>query len=48
LFNDGIGVVVFVVILELAGGRAITAGGVATLFAREALGGASTPIPWRC
>lgn len=41
LFNDGIGVVVFLIILELAlGGREVTAGKVALLFAKEALGGA--------
>jgi len=41
LFNDGIGVVVFLIILELAlGGQQITLGGVALLFLKEALGGA--------
>ena len=41
LFNDGIGVVVFLIILELAqGGGEITAGRVALLFAEEAVGGA--------
>ncbi len=41
LFNDGIGVVVFVILLELAlGGGDITAGGVALLFVEEAVGGA--------
>lgn len=41
LFNDGIGVVVFLIILELAvGGGEITAGRVALLFVEEALGGA--------
>jgi CPA1 family monovalent cation:H+ antiporter len=40
LFNDGIGVVVFVIILEIAGGHAVTVGGGMILFAREALGGA--------
>ena len=41
LFNDGIGVVVFLIILELtqAGGR-VTAGNVAILFLEEAVGGA--------
>jgi len=40
LFNDGVGVVVFLVILELAtGSEAITAGHVTALFAQEALGG---------
>jgi CPA1 family monovalent cation:H+ antiporter len=41
LFNDGIGVVVFLILLELAlGGGDITAGGVALLFLEEAIGGA--------
>jgi Na+:H+ antiporter len=41
LFNDGIGVVVFLIILELArGGVEITAGRVTLLFAEEAVGGA--------
>jgi Na+:H+ antiporter len=41
LFNDGIGVVVFMVILELTrGGGHVTAGRVATLFLEEAVGGA--------
>jgi monovalent cation:H+ antiporter, CPA1 family len=41
LFNDGIGVVVFLIILELAqGGGEITSGRVALLFAEEAVGGA--------
>jgi len=45
LFNDGVGVVVFIVILELAGGEGGSEGGVdalniARLFAQEALGGA--------
>ena len=41
LFNDGIGVVVFLIILELAlGGHEITLGGVALLFLEEAVGGA--------
>jgi CPA1 family monovalent cation:H+ antiporter len=40
LFNDGIGVVVFLIILELArGGGEITAGRVALLLAEEAVGG---------
>lgn len=40
LFNDGIGVVVFLLILEIAaGGEPVTAGHVAALFAQEALGG---------
>jgi CPA1 family monovalent cation:H+ antiporter len=41
LFNDGIGVVVFLIILELAqGGGDITAGTVGLLFLEEAAGGA--------
>ncbi|MBA3006539.1 MAG: sodium:proton antiporter [Proteobacteria bacterium] len=41
LFNDGIGVVVFLILLELAlGGGDITVGGVALLFVEEAVGGA--------
>ncbi|MDT8320447.1 MAG: sodium:proton antiporter [Xanthomonadales bacterium] len=41
LFNDGIGVVVFLIILELAlSGHEITLGGVALLFLKEAVGGA--------
>jgi len=41
LFNDGVAVVVFTVLLELAtGGSRATVGGVATLFLREAVGGA--------
>lgn len=40
LFNDGVGVVVFVVLLGVAaGGEAMTAGHIAELFAVEALGG---------
>ncbi|MGE5235436.1 MAG: cation:proton antiporter, partial [Acidobacteriota bacterium] len=40
LFNDGVGVVVFTVLLGLAvGGRPVTAGTIALLFAEEALGG---------
>ncbi len=40
LFNDGIGVVVFMIILELAlGGGDITAGRVSLLFLEEAVGG---------
>ncbi len=40
LFNDGIGVVVFLIILELAqGGHEITFGKVALLFLEEAVGG---------
>lgn len=41
LFNDAIGVVVFTTVLTLANGRAIGAGEVALVFAREALGGAA-------
>jgi len=41
LFNDGIGVVVFLILLELAlGGGDITVGGVSLLFVEEAVGGA--------
>lgn len=41
LFNDGIGVVVFMIILEIAlGGGEVTAGRVALLFFKEAVGGA--------
>ncbi len=41
LFNDGIGVVVFLIILELAlGGQDITVSGVVLLFIKEAAGGA--------
>jgi len=41
LFNDGIGVVVFLIILELAlGGGEVTVGRVALLFLEEAVGGA--------
>lgn len=40
LFNDGVAVVVFIVLLEVAtGGHAVTAGSVAFLFMKEALGG---------
>jgi CPA1 family monovalent cation:H+ antiporter len=40
LFNDGIGVVIFLILLELATGHADpTAGSVASLFVREAVGG---------
>ncbi len=41
LFNDGVGVVIFIVLSEIVlTGEPITAGHVATLFAEEALGGA--------
>ena len=41
LFNDGVGVVLFLVILEIAAGAAdVTAGHIALLFVQEALGGA--------
>ena len=41
LFNDGVGVVVFLTLLEIASGRLqFSIGHVAALFAREALGGA--------
>jgi CPA1 family monovalent cation:H+ antiporter len=40
LFNDGIGVVVFIVILELiTGGHEVTAANILTLFAMETIGG---------
>lgn len=40
LFNDGIGVVVFIVLFKLAiGGQELSAGDVALLFAEEAIGG---------
>jgi CPA1 family monovalent cation:H+ antiporter len=41
LFNDGIGVVVFVTVAAMAGGHDVHAGDVAILFVREALGGAA-------
>ncbi|MCZ6704688.1 MAG: sodium:proton antiporter, partial [Bacteroidetes bacterium] len=41
LFNDGVGVVVFIVVLELATGASeINAASIAALFAQEAIGGA--------
>ena len=40
LFNDGVGVVLFSVLLDLTGGHDLTAGGVAWAFVREAAGGA--------
>ena len=40
LFNDGFGVVVFVVVLALATGETVSAGGVAWLFVKVAFGGA--------
>jgi CPA1 family monovalent cation:H+ antiporter len=39
LFNDGVGVVVFLTLLEISGGHHVTAGGVATLLAEEVIGG---------
>lgn len=40
LFNDGIGVVVFLVLLGIAaGGHDVSAGGIALLFVQEAIGG---------
>jgi CPA1 family monovalent cation:H+ antiporter len=42
LFNDGVGVVVFIVLLEIAvGGQEVSAGHVAGLFVEEAVGGAA-------
>ena len=41
LFNDGIGVVVFTVLLEIGAGGTVGANQVGVLFAREALGGAA-------
>ncbi len=41
LFNDGVGVVVFLILFEVArGAETVTAGDVALLFAQEAIGGA--------
>ncbi len=41
LFNDGVGVVIFLILLEVATGHAeVSIGSVATLFAQEAVGGA--------
>ena len=40
LFNDGVGVVIFSVLLSIAGGEGTTVGEVVTLFVREAIGGA--------
>lgn len=40
LFNDGVGVVIFVVLLDIAmGGNQPTAGGIALFFVQEAIGG---------
>jgi CPA1 family monovalent cation:H+ antiporter len=41
LFNDGIGVVLFTILLAVGAGDHITAGDVVVLFIREALGGAA-------
>jgi CPA1 family monovalent cation:H+ antiporter len=41
LFNDAIGVVVFTTVLALASGHDVSAGQIALVFAREALGGAA-------
>ncbi len=41
LFNDGVGVVLFVVLLEIGAGSHVTAADALLLFAREALGGAA-------
>ncbi len=40
LFNDGVGVVIFLVVVGVAAGGGMGAGAVAALFAREAVGGA--------
>ena len=40
LFNDGVGVVVFLVLLGVAGHEVATAGSIALLFLKEAVGGA--------
>ncbi|MCZ6549980.1 MAG: sodium:proton antiporter [candidate division NC10 bacterium] len=41
LFNDGVGIVIFLVILEMAtGGHAVSAGHIVGLFVQEAIGGA--------
>src|ERR1051325_3214892 len=40
LFNDGVGVVLFTVVLAIAAGREVTAAGVSWLFVRVAFGGA--------
>jgi len=41
LFNDGVGVVLFTIVLAAAAGDRVSAGGVVWLFARVALGGAA-------
>jgi len=41
LFNDGIGVVIFTTVVAIASGHEVSAGNIATLFVREALGGAA-------
>ncbi len=41
LFNDGVGVVLFVILSNLSHGSNLTPGGMVGLFVREALGGAS-------
>lgn len=41
LFNDGVGVVIFTVLLEIQDGQSTSLGGAVWLFAREALGGAA-------
>jgi CPA1 family monovalent cation:H+ antiporter len=41
LFNDGVGVVIFTVLLELGEGQSTSLGGAVWLFVREAVGGAA-------
>lgn len=41
LFNDGVGVVVFLTLIEIATGAAPTVGGVALVFLKEMIGGAA-------
>ena len=44
LFNDGVGVVLFTVLLAAAGGHGATVGGVAWAFVRQAAGGAGVGL----